>query len=146
MMQCGDGGLLDQARNLPVVFTQSFAAADVTVVRHAARAWIRDDGLAGDATEDFLVAVHELVINAAMHGGGRGVLTLRYGRGVLLAEVVDHGPGFAGTGPPPTTLPGLDSAGGRGLALARMLSDAMTVTEAPEGVTAVVLLRVAGLR
>ncbi|HET6480396.1 MAG TPA: ATP-binding protein [Actinoplanes sp.] len=141
-MRAGDSGGLELARDLPVAFTHRFSADDVPVVRRAASGWIRDAGVTGDAAADFLIAVHELVINAAGHGGGRGVLTLRLGRGMLVAEVSDHGPGFVAGVPPTGTFPAADTEGGRGLVLARTLSDAMSITGTRHGVTAVVMLRV----
>ncbi|MFC7529156.1 ATP-binding protein [Actinoplanes sp. GCM10030250] len=127
-------------------FAQGFSADEVSEVRHAAQGWIRGTGLAGDAIDDFLVAVHELVINAAIHGGGHGALTLRLGRGILVAEITDRGPGFPGGVPESPALPPAMIAGGRGLALARMFSDAMAIVQKQQGVTAMVTLRVTALQ
>jgi serine/threonine-protein kinase RsbW len=141
-MQFGDSGLLRSARSLPVALAEEFSADEVSAVRHAARGFIHDAGVAGEATDDFLVAVHELVINAVIHGGGYGVLTLRLGRGMLLAEISDRGPGFATGVPQISSPPAPGRAGGRGLVLARTFSDAMLLIQTQRGITAIVMLHV----
>ncbi|MBB6553462.1 ATP-binding protein [Nonomuraea rubra] len=57
---------------------------------HAAR----ERGLDGARLDDFLLAVDEGVVNAVVHGGGAGRLSLWCGNGVLCCEVSDQGPGI----------------------------------------------------
>jgi serine/threonine-protein kinase RsbW len=48
---------------------QPFTAATVGPLRHVLTARLASAGLIGDAAFDFVLAVHELVINAVRHGG-----------------------------------------------------------------------------
>ena len=138
----GDIDLLPVVRALAVVWEQSFTTQDVTTVRHALRDRLRAAGVTGDLADDLLVAAHELVINAVVHGGGGGVLRLRRGDAMVAAEVSDDGPGFAGETAQPRALPAGDVVGGRGLALARMLTDGLMLVDGPRGVVATVVIRV----
>jgi anti-sigma regulatory factor (Ser/Thr protein kinase) len=67
------------------ILIRDFAAEQVTDVRHAVREHAGAVGLTGDDLFDFVVAVHELVINAVMHGGGRGRLRLRRSSSTVVA-------------------------------------------------------------
>jgi len=138
----GDVDLLPVVRAMTVVWEQPFTTPDVTKVRHALRDQLRGAGPADDIVDDFLVAAHELVINAVTHGGGAGVLRLRHGDGVMAVEVSDEGPGFAGGVTPAQLLPAGDVVGGRGLALARMLTEGLVLVSGPGGVSATVLIRI----
>lgn len=137
----GDTDLLPVVRALRVVWEQPFTTPEVTTVRHTLRDRLHAAGLTGDLADDFLVAAHELVINAVTHGGGAGVLRLRRGDAMLAAEVSDHGPGFAGRVAQAHSLPAGDVVGGRGLALARMLTEGLVLVDGPHGVEATVLIR-----
>lgn len=122
------------ARELVQVFT----ADTCTAVRHTVRDYAEAAGLACDALYDFVVAVHELVINAVRHGGGHGRLWLRRDGDTLLCDVADSGDGFP-DGVPVTTGPlTADVPGGRGILLARQLTDTLLITDGLDGVTATV--------
>ncbi|GIF45045.1 ATP-binding protein [Actinoplanes xinjiangensis] len=114
---------------------QDFTAAQLPSLRHAVHDSARACGLTGEALEDFVVAVHELTTNAVRHGGGRGRIELRRDGDTLLCDIVDHGPGFPDGVPAPAGPPSLQTAGGRGLWLARHLTDTMLITDGPGGVT-----------
>jgi anti-sigma regulatory factor (Ser/Thr protein kinase) len=101
------------------------------------RSRILEHGLAladRDAAEGMVLVAHELATNAIRHGGGHGRLRLWAADGRLWCEVSDQGPGlpepaFAGTTQPePSTL------GGRGLWIARQMSD-LTITSTTAGTT-----------
>ncbi|OJF10579.1 hypothetical protein BG844_31410 [Couchioplanes caeruleus subsp. caeruleus] len=117
---------------------QDFDAETVTDVRHAVRRRAEKAGLAGDALEGFVIAVHELVANAVRHGGGRGSLRLRRDDDTLVCDVTDYGTGFphglpVAGGPPPANTPG-----GRGILMARHFTDSLLFSDGPDGVTATV--------
>ena len=120
------------------LFAREFATADITAVRHDLRRHARDAGLDGDHLDDFVAAVNELVTNAVRHGGGRGSVRLTRAGDSLVADVSDHGPGFAGRLPVAATPPAADRPGGRGILLARLLTDALLISDGPNGVTATV--------
>ena len=104
----------------------------------ALRADVRREALAcsltGRRLSDFLVAVNEIVANAVVHGGGSGRLRLWRQGDDLLCEVTDNGPGFDHDrirGPRPGPL----APGGRGLWLAEMLVDALSISDRSTGTT-----------
>lgn len=116
-----------------VLLWRSFTGATVTQVRHQLAERVEAAGLTGEAGDDFVLAVHELVTNAVRHGGGAGQMNLHLRADVLVCDVTDHG---VGTGEPLVGLPGVDVPGGRGLWLAQRLTGSLVLTRAPSGVTA----------
>ncbi|WP_328421588.1 ATP-binding protein [Micromonospora sp. NBC_00389] len=122
-------------RPITVLMSQHFTATTVTALRHAVEGKVAAAGLVGDPGFDFVLAVHELVTNAVRHGGGRGHLDLRREEDVLLCEISDQG---APADNLPVRLPAVDAAGGRGLWLARQLTDGLILTRRPDGLTATI--------
>ncbi|MGC5028506.1 ATP-binding protein [Micromonospora sp. DT229] len=116
----------------------SFTGQTVTALRHLLAAQVAAAGLHGDAAEDLVLAVHELVTNAVLHGGGQGRLELLRYADRLVCVVVDHGPGGADL---TVHRPDTDTPGGRGLWLAHQLTGALTLTHRPDGMTATVTAR-----
>ncbi|MEV0260396.1 ATP-binding protein [Streptomyces sp. NPDC050617] len=91
-------------------------------------------GLTEPRWGEFVLAVNEIASNAVEHGGGRGCLTLRRCRGELECRIADDGPGFPES-VIPEILPGLDGAHtGRGLWLARMVTDRLVIGSGAGGV------------
>lgn len=115
-----------------------FTAQTVTALRHQLAARIAAAGLTGDVAEDLVLAIHELVTNAVLHGGGGGRLDLFRQADRLVCEVTDHGRG----GDLTVNLPAANT-GGRGLWLAHHLTGALTLTHRPDGVTATVIASLA---
>ncbi|MBG0565425.1 ATP-binding protein [Actinoplanes aureus] len=105
-----------------------FTAANVSETRHLIIEAAGGFGLAGDALSDFVLAVYELLTNAVRHGGGWGRVALRRDGDLLTCVTTDYGPGFtdepAGDDVPPPVM----SFGGRGLFLARQLTDSMQIS------------------
>ena len=95
----GPGAALTPAALAADEFTRGFSAAEVTDLRHDLRRRAQACGLLGDALDDFVTAVNELVTNAVRHGGGRGRVRLTVDAGTLIADVSDRGAGFAGRPP-----------------------------------------------
>ncbi|GAA2084511.1 hypothetical protein GCM10009801_45720 [Streptomyces albiaxialis] len=87
-------------------------------------------GLGEPRRGEFVVAVDAVATNAVEHAGGRGQLLLRHLGNELECQVTDSGPGFS-EDVIPELLPGLDGATtGRGLWLARLVTDRLTITPA----------------
>jgi len=120
------------------VFVRDFAAADVTAMRHDLRRHAEGAGLRGDALDDFVAAVNELVTNAVRHGGGQGSLRLVRDADTLIVDVSDRGQGFAGAVPVAAGPPAANVPGGRGILLARRLTDTLLISDGPDGVTVTV--------
>ncbi|WP_433528577.1 ATP-binding protein [Micromonospora sp. CA-263727] len=130
----GDGELTS-------LLSQPFTAQTVTPLRHLLAARIAAAGLTGEVAEDLVLAVHELVTNAVLHGGGHGRLDLFRRADLLVCEVTDHG---RADGDLTVNLPATNTPGGRGLWLAHHLTGALTLTRRPDGMTATVTARLAG--
>jgi anti-sigma regulatory factor (Ser/Thr protein kinase) len=116
----------------PVIFERSFDGNDLHELRAAVAAYVA--GTAGERVGETVVLIaHELCSNAVRHGGGAGRLRLWLAGDELHCEVSDSGPGLtdadAGRTLPPPTLPG-----GRGLWIARSMSEVRIVT-GPAGTT-----------
>ncbi|WP_202638288.1 ATP-binding protein [Bailinhaonella thermotolerans] len=110
-----------------------FTLGDLVLVRGFVSEQAARAGLTGLRLKDFVLAVHELMANAILHGGGGGRVSLRRHDGRLLCTVSDQGPGL-GDRTLPSEQPGLDSSrGGRGLWLVRQIGDEVDVTTGPAG-------------
>ncbi|MDI2125732.1 ATP-binding protein [Yinghuangia seranimata] len=123
----------------------SFTAAELPQLRllveeHAARA-----GLGARRRGEFVFAVSEIATNAVEHAGGRGRLRLRRIAGELECQVADAGPGFT-EAVIPELAPGVDGdgRGGRGLWLARMVTDRLTVEDGAPGAVVTVAVKLPG--
>ena len=131
----GPGGSSSGDSELTSLLSQPFTAQTVTPLRHLLAARIAAAGLTGEVAEDLVLAVHELVTNAVLHGGGHGRLDLFRRADLLVCEVTDHGRGSEDL---PVHLPAANTPGGRGLWLAHHLTGALTLTRRPDGMTATV--------
>lgn len=107
------------------------------------RAFVEDAaaaaGLCGVRLGEFTLAVSEIAANAVEHAGGQGHLELRRLPHELECRITDNGPGFIPA--IPELLPGLTgNCPGRGLWLAHLVTDRLTVTTDPTGAGAEVTL------
>jgi anti-sigma regulatory factor (Ser/Thr protein kinase) len=114
-----------------------FTAEDLSRLRRCLADVVRLAGLAEPRRSDFVLAVHEVTGNAVQHGGGRGRARLWYADGALRCRVTDDGPGLSDQAipdalPDPCSCPDFDEDG-RGLWLARELSDRLHITGGPGG-------------
>lgn len=90
-------------------------------------------GMAEPRRGEFVLAVDAVATNVIEHAGGEGLLVLRRIDNELEAQVADSGPGFT-EDVIPELLPGLDGGpGGRGLWLARLTTDRLTIEAAQPG-------------
>jgi anti-sigma regulatory factor (Ser/Thr protein kinase) len=120
------------------VLARDFVAETITDMRHELRRHAESAGLSGDALDDFVTAVNELVTNAVRHGGGAGSLRLTVDGDTVIADVTDRGEGFAGRLPVAAGPPASDVPGGRGILLARKLTDTLMISDGPDGATVTV--------
>ena len=91
--------------------------------------------VADERTVDTMVLIaHELASNAVRHGGGTGRLRLWLADDALHCEVTDSGAGLPNPGHAGRSLPAPSVPGGRGLWIARKLSE-LHVTSSSEGTT-----------
>lgn len=98
-------------------------------------------GLTEPRRGEFVLAVDEIATNAIEHAGGEGRLLLRRIDGELEAQVTDTGPGFS-PDVIPELLPGLDGGpGGRGLWLAQLTTDRLTIGSADPGAIVTLAVR-----
>ena len=105
-----------------------FTGADLARLRRCLTDVTRLAGLTEPRRSDFVLAVHEVTGNAIQHGGGRGRARLWYADGALHCRVTDDGPGLTDAAIP-AALPAPDfGEDGRGLWLARELSDRLHIT------------------
>ncbi|BCJ62842.1 ATP-binding protein [Micromonospora endophytica] len=135
----GPGGPSPDDGEATSLLSLPFTAQTVTTVRHLLATHVAAAGLTGDTAEDLVLAIHELVTNAVLHGGGHGRLDLFRQADRLVCEVTDHGSG----GDLTVNLPAANTPGGRGLWLAHHLTGALTLTHRPDGVTATVVASLA---
>jgi anti-sigma regulatory factor (Ser/Thr protein kinase) len=95
--------------------------------------WARSQhaGLVGEASEDLVLAVNELVTNSVQYGGGGGTLRIWSNGDELVCDVRDRGyiedPLVGRIAPP------LDQHGGRGLWLVNHLCDLVQIRSTPNG-------------
>ncbi|WP_431784464.1 ATP-binding protein [Streptomyces chumphonensis] len=116
---------------------QRFTARTLPQLRVGVEVCAASAGLTEPRRGDFVLAVDEVLTNAVEHAGGHGTLLLRRVGHELEAQVSDAGPGFTAD-VIPELLPGLDGcADGRGLWLARLTTDRLSITAAdPDAVGA----------
>jgi serine/threonine-protein kinase RsbW len=117
----------------PGAITQDFTISDLRRIRSLVQEASTAVGLAPDVTVDLVIAVNEILINAVLHAGGGGSVTVGSSADGVLVEVRDNGPGVPMD--VPTERPGPQVEGGRGLWMARKLCRHLTITNGPTGAT-----------
>jgi len=113
--------------------TEEFTVGDLRRVRGLVEEASAAVGLPASITVDLVVAVNEILINAVLHAGGGGSVTVQSSSDGVLVEVRDAGPGVPAD--VPTERPGPRVEGGRGLWMARNLCRHLTITNSPKGAT-----------
>ena len=124
-----------------VLMSQTFTPDDVTRLRREVAGHATRCGLHGVRLDDFVLAVHESVVNAVEHAGGLGHLRLWTVDGVITAETSDRGTGV----PEPYASGDKQASGqettGRGLYLMRRLCDAADLRTGPDGTSVLLTMR-----
>ena len=107
-------------RPITVTFDQ-VTAVDLARVRRSITDAAIAAGLSEDRTAKYTLAVNEIMINAIQHGGGVATVTITSDRRRVQVEVSDNGPGISTE--LDTARPSPDDLHGRGIWLARQLTD-----------------------
>ncbi|TDC04857.1 ATP-binding protein [Nonomuraea longispora] len=123
------------------LLTQRFTLDDVSTLRRSVACCAERSGLSGSRLEDFVLAVHESVVNAVEHAGGHGHLRLWTVDGVIHAETTDSGTGIPEEYLDRHHLPSDFAASGRGIFLIRELCDAAEFRTGPRGTTVRLTMR-----
>ncbi|NSC22860.1 ATP-binding protein [Streptomyces albus subsp. chlorinus] len=119
-----------------------FTLRDLPRLRAEVEACAASAGLGEPRRGEFVVAVDAVATNAVEHAGGGGQLVLRNLGNELECQVADSGPGFT-EDVIPELLPGLDGAtSGRGLWLAKLVTDRLSVADSAAGKGSVVTFAV----
>ncbi|GAA3090907.1 ATP-binding protein [Streptomyces rectiviolaceus] len=126
----------------PVTLLESrFTRDDLPRLRMLVEQYADHQGLTEPRRGEFIVAVDAVAVNAVEHAGGGGTLVLQRGNGHLACHIHDLGPGFSAD-VIPALAPGLDGhAGGRGLWLAGLLTDELTISAGPGGTRVTLAVR-----
>ena len=114
-----------ERRHIPSPYQARFRMDDLRTLRLAVGQWARQAGLAGQRSEDFVLAVNEIATNAVRHGSPAAVLRLRAGQAAVTAEVRDSG----------RWVPGPGEKGGMGLPLVYRVCDQVEVQADGTGTT-----------
>ncbi|MFI7105852.1 ATP-binding protein [Nonomuraea sp. NPDC050227] len=126
---------------MALLLTQVFTLHDVTKLRRAVAEQAESSGLREGRLDDFVLAVHESVVNAVEHAGGRGHLTLWTVDGVIRSETTDQGTGIPQAYLDGDVRPSSLSYTGRGIYLIRRLCDVVDVRTGPDGTTVRLTMR-----
>ncbi|MEV0719815.1 SpoIIE family protein phosphatase [Asanoa sp. NPDC050611] len=112
----------------------AFDRAGVATLRRRIADEAERSGMGGEAADDFVAAVNEVMTNAIRHGGGAGSLRLVDDVSGLVCEVRDHGGGFpAAEYLARQVRPTPSSTGGMGLWIAQQTSHALHIESGPAG-------------
>lgn len=118
-----------------------FDRGNLTELRSLVAASADHAGLDARRIDDLIVVASELATNAVRHAGGSGVLRLWLSDGALHCRVTDQGPGLADPDRAGVRLVPITSDEGRGLWLARQLSDGLSVVVGERGTSATATFR-----
>jgi len=108
-----------------------FAGADLFELRQLVWSWATKEALGGEATEELVLAVHEVATNSVRHGGGVGMLRLWRTGEELVCEIQDAG--YIRDPLGPRHLPGSEAAASRGLWITEQICDLVEIASSPRG-------------
>jgi anti-sigma regulatory factor (Ser/Thr protein kinase) len=117
----------------PHELTMAFGPGDLPAVRAGVIAYL-GSLVVEDRLEDVVLVVHELAANVVRHGGGYGNLQLSWDGDRIVCRVSDSGPGLNAASASAPERPSPRMPGGRGLFIARQLSD-LWIDSGPGGTT-----------
>ena len=137
------GSVGHQAEPQQQLLRRHFTARTLPQVRYGVEECAAWAGLSEPRRGEFVLAVDAVTTNAVEHAGGEGRLLLRHLGDELEATVTDQGPGFS-PDVIPELLPGLDgSPHGRGLWLARLTTDRLTIEAGQPGAVVTLNIKIA---
>jgi anti-sigma regulatory factor (Ser/Thr protein kinase) len=125
--QTTDSGQTSGAEQL---LDKAFGLADLPVLRAALRDCAIAAGLGDQRREEFVLAAHELLANAIVHGGGSGQLRVSRADDELRCQVRDRGPGLTAV-----------NRDGAGLRIVRALVDRLDVNGNRTGADVTMIMR-----
>jgi anti-sigma regulatory factor (Ser/Thr protein kinase) len=122
---------------------QTFESGGLYSVRAAVAAHASALGASTAQVGHLVLIASELVTNAIAYGGGRGRIRLWHMQSQVHLEVSDNGPGIPGSTDLGFVQPAAASQRGRGLWVARTLSDNLVIVTGESGTTITVSMTVA---
>ncbi|MEW9549913.1 ATP-binding protein [Nonomuraea sp. NPDC050783] len=123
------------------LMAQPFTLHDLTKLRRTVAEQAERCGLRGPRLDDFVLAVHESVVNAVEHAGGHGHLRLWTVDGVIRSETTDRGTGIPDGYVDGEHRPSDQSYTGRGIYLIRRLCDRVDFRTGPLGTSVRITMR-----
>ncbi len=108
-----------------------FAGGDLFELRQLVCSWATKEALGGEATEELVLAVHEVATNSVRHGGGVGMLRLWRTGEELVCEIQDAG--YIRDPLGSRREPGSDPAASRGLWITEQICDLVEIASSPRG-------------
>jgi anti-sigma regulatory factor (Ser/Thr protein kinase) len=108
-----------------------FAAEDLFELRQLVTAWAIRESLAVPATEELVLAVHEIATNSIRHGGGMGMLRLWRTSDALVCEIQDAGHISDPFGA--RRRPGDEASESRGLWITEQICDLVEIASSARG-------------
>jgi anti-sigma regulatory factor (Ser/Thr protein kinase) len=125
-----------------VSLDQTFENGGLYSVRAAVAAHASSLGASTHQVGHLVLIASELVTNAIAYGGGRGRIRVWHERAQVHCEVSDTGPGIPDTTDLGFVQPAAASQGGRGLWVARTLSDNLAIVTGESGTTITVSMTI----
>ncbi|WP_030559968.1 ATP-binding protein [Streptomyces aureocirculatus] len=110
-----------------------FVQTDLPRLRVLVDRYADREGLPAPRRGDFIVAVDAVASNAIEHAGGTGTLILQRADGHLACHIHDSGPGFTTDVVPPPAPGNGDLSAGRGLWIASLITDHLSITSDTNG-------------
>ncbi|MEB8339333.1 ATP-binding protein [Streptomyces endophyticus] len=118
-----------------------FTQDDLPRLRMLVDQYADREGLPEPRRGEFIVAVDAVATNAIEHATGSGTLFLRRADGHLECRIHDTGPGFTAD-VIPSLAPGIGGhAAGRGLWIATLVTDQLTISAETGGATVTLFMR-----
>jgi anti-sigma regulatory factor (Ser/Thr protein kinase) len=108
-----------------------FAGEDLFELRQLVTSWATKEALPSEATEELVLAMHEIATNSIRHGGGVGMLRLWRTDGELVCEIQDAG--YIRDPLCARRRPGDAAAASRGLWITEQICDLVEISSTPRG-------------
>lgn len=108
-----------------------FAGEDLFELRQLVSSWARKEAMGDEATEELVLAVHEVATNSVRHGGGAGTLRLWRTANTLVCEI--HDAGYITDPLRARRAPGREASASRGLWIADQICDLVEIRSSPRG-------------